>query len=885
MINKTHQDVERQKTENENLADDLVIAKKALVAQYQEQLKEISDYKYALDESSIVAITDQKGIIKHVNQNFCNISKYTAEELIGKDHRIINSGHHSKEFIKKLWTTIAKGKIWKGELKNKAKDGSIYWVDTTIVPFLNEAGKPYQYVAIRADITERKAIEENLEKSLKETSDYKYALEESSIVAITDQKGIIKYANDNFCKISRYSREELIGQDHRIINSGYHSKEFIKALWTTIANGKIWKGELKNKAKDGTIYWVDTTIVPFLDEAGKPYQYVAIRADITERKTIEENLEKSLKETSDYKYALEESSIVAITDQKGIIKYANDNFCSISKYNREELIGQDHRIINSGYHSKEFIKTLWTTIANGKIWKGELKNKAKDGTIYWVDTTIVPFVDANGKPYQYIAIRADITERKWVEELLITHKGLVFESEEKEKRAAELVIANKELVYQNQEKEKRAVELLIANKKLLFETEQKAKRAEELIIANEELVFQNEEKEKRAAELIIANKELLFQNDEKAKREAELSETLERVSFLATIADNIQDPVISTDNANGNNFIITGWNKPAEKLLEWKSEEVMGKYAMGIFKTAYPYETREQIFELLRANGFWQGEVIYHTKSGRPVHVLSTISYLKDADGNVTGNLVLVRDITGRIKAEEQLKEFQHFFNNSNDLSCIANKEGYFEILNPGFEKVLGYSKNELTENPFIDFVHPDDIPATLNAYQKLKAGALVVHFFNRYRKKDGSYLWFDWNATPNPVTGKLYCIARDITERKKAEAKIKESEQTFSTLFYESPNMKAIYEASTGVYLDINGAFADFLERPKEEIVGKTSVELNMITSLDERERSIKNLREFGRVKDLEMHIITSDDKKKWVSINTARLNLGAKECFLAEA
>src|ERR1700752_4576940 len=384
----------------------------------KKSLKDLSDYKYALDESSIVAITDQKGIIQHANDNFCKISKYSQEELIGQDHRIINSGHHPKEFIKNLWVTIANGKIWKGELKNKAKDGTIYWVDTTIVPFLNESGKPYQYVAIRADITERKIAEENLEKSLKEISDYKYALEESSIVAITDQKGIIKYANDNFCKISKYDREELIGQDHRIINSGYHPKEFIRNIWTTIANGKIWKGELKNKAKDGTVYWVDTTIVPFLNEDGKPYQYVAIRADITERKLAEENLRTSLKEIADYKYALDESSIVAITDQKGIIRHANQNFCTISKYSAEELIGQDHRIINSGYHSKEFIRELWVTIANGKIWRGELKNKAKDGTYYWVSTTIIPFLNEQGKPYQYVAIRADITERKKVEENL-----------------------------------------------------------------------------------------------------------------------------------------------------------------------------------------------------------------------------------------------------------------------------------------------------------------------------------------------------------------------------------------------------------------------------------------------------------------------------------
>lgn len=255
-------------------------------------IKEISDYKFALDESSIIAITDQKGIIKHANHNFCKISKYTIDELLGQDHRIINSGHHSKEFIKELWTTIANGKIWKGELKNRAKDGTIYWVDTTIVPFLNEKGKPYQYVAIRADITERKQAEENLQKSLREIADYKYALDESSIIAITDQKGIIIHVNDNFCKISKYSKQELLGQDHRIINSGHHPKEFIRQLWVTIANGKIWKGELKNKAKDGTIYWVDTTIVPLLDDKGKPHHYLAIRADITERKQGEAEIIK-----------------------------------------------------------------------------------------------------------------------------------------------------------------------------------------------------------------------------------------------------------------------------------------------------------------------------------------------------------------------------------------------------------------------------------------------------------------------------------------------------------------------------------------------------------------------------------------------------------------
>lgn len=157
-----------------------------------------------------------------------------------------------------------------------------------------------------------------------------------------------------------------------------------------------------------------------------------------------ESVLQSLEELKNLKFALDESAIVAITDVHGVIIYVNDTFCEISQYSREELIGKTHRVINSGYHPKIFFTNMWETISHGHVWKGEVKNKAKGGSYYWVDTTITPFIDQKtGKPAQYIAIRKDITYLKRVEkELRVLNEGL---EERIQERTAALERLNQEL--------------------------------------------------------------------------------------------------------------------------------------------------------------------------------------------------------------------------------------------------------------------------------------------------------------------------------------------------------------------------------------------------------------------------------------------------------
>jgi PAS domain S-box-containing protein len=300
--------------------------------------------------------------------------------------------------------------------------GWICLVDNDGRPFTDDdeqvitvlAGQVGRIYELEHEIQERKQGEVMLRASIKEADDLRYAIDAHAIVATTDSRGAITFVNDRFCEVSGYSRAEIIGQDHRIINSGHHSKEFIRDLWTTITRGDVWHGELKNKAKNGTFYWVDTTIVPFLNSDGTPRQYMAIRAVITRRKEAELAVRTAEERM---RFALEAAG-VGIWDADyvtGVTRWSE--ICEAQYGLKPGTFGGTFEAFVERIHPDDREPMFATMKANETGDDFTVHHRAlwPDGTVRWLSGAGRVLLGEHGEPVRAIGISLDVTERRTLE--------------------------------------------------------------------------------------------------------------------------------------------------------------------------------------------------------------------------------------------------------------------------------------------------------------------------------------------------------------------------------------------------------------------------------------------------------------------------------------
>lgn len=369
---------------------------------------ELNQYQYALDQSAIIAITDQYGIITYVNDNFCKISKYTKQELIGQNHRLINSGYHTKAFFGSLWAGIQKGQIWKGELRNKAKDGSYYWVDTTIVPFVDSYGKPYQYLAIHTDITDKKNIEEKQDL-------YEQIIQFSDDAIISkDLEGRITSWNKGAEEIFGYKKHEVLKKHISLIIPAERMDEETHFMANIRADRHIAHFETERIKKDGIRIHVSITLSPIKDSEGNIVGASKILRDITAKKINDKALIES--ETR-FRNTLDKMlEGVQIIDFDWRYIYVNDAMAKHGKYERDAFIGKTVMEMYPGIEETETFQ-VYKQCFDERV-PVHLENffLFPDGSKGWFELSFQPI------PEGIFILSIDITERKRAEEALIRNE-------------------------------------------------------------------------------------------------------------------------------------------------------------------------------------------------------------------------------------------------------------------------------------------------------------------------------------------------------------------------------------------------------------------------------------------------------------------------------
>jgi len=366
----------------------------------------------ARNTTNLVIVTDANGITTWVNQAFTQHTGYTPDEVLGqKPGTLLQCPETDPATIQAIAMALAQRQPIEVEILNQTKAGHPYWVNLSIQPMVSETGELKGFVAIEQDVTERRDTLLRMRSALRESAALMNTITIHSIVSQTDARGVITDINDAFVDISGYSREELVGATHAIVNSGHHGKAWWASMWQTVKSGQPWQGEVCNRAKDGHLYWVDTLIAPFAGNDGAVERYVSIRTDITARKLTQDALAKAQR-------SLELSNQAA---HIGTWEYEVEADQMVWSRTTRQIFGVSNEfVINRSsalpYFPEGETRALARTVMaqareQGKGWDVEMLIQTQQGERKWVRSIGVPEVD-QGFCVRVYGTFQDIHDRK-----------------------------------------------------------------------------------------------------------------------------------------------------------------------------------------------------------------------------------------------------------------------------------------------------------------------------------------------------------------------------------------------------------------------------------------------------------------------------------------
>jgi methyl-accepting chemotaxis protein len=351
----------------------------------------------AINRSQAIIEFEMDGTVITANENFLKTVGYQLVDIAGRHHSMFCDPEYVGGLeYKQFWAKLSRGEFESGEFRCLGRNGREVWILASYNPILDKQGKPYKVVKFATDITDSKL-------ELKVRTDI---MNLTSIVSESDLKGNILNINEKFLEVSKYSREELIGQPHNTTRHPDMPKEVFKEMWGTIGRGKIFRGIVKNRAKDGTPYYVDAVIAPILGENGKPKKYLGVRYDITESELERQNM-KGVLNAIDSAYAYIEF------DTTGNVNVANRNFLEAMGYTANELKGRHHRsFCDAAYTVTPDYALLWAELGAGRGRSGIFKRVTKSGKVIWLQAVYAPVMDETGRVVKVIKIATDVTEQQ-----------------------------------------------------------------------------------------------------------------------------------------------------------------------------------------------------------------------------------------------------------------------------------------------------------------------------------------------------------------------------------------------------------------------------------------------------------------------------------------